>query len=224
MPATSISPAYYTSSDKAPPVAAPPTIPQPRDRFELDDNCVAMSSQQKVMTLHVLTALSSSHISEHQFDRCEGAAMLLDVFSRKLVLLVEDEPLIALDVEDHLRKAGARVITAGYLDAALYMAEHPDLSGGIVDIRLGVENAMPICRRLVHRNLPFVVHTGYAADAVQREWPSVPIIQKPAKAEEIIDALSRSLSTADHRIARPRPVQPHGLRLSRRGRHRAISE
>jgi hypothetical protein len=35
--------------------------------------------------------------------------MPLGLFSRKLVLLVEDEPLIALDVEDHLRKAGARV-------------------------------------------------------------------------------------------------------------------
>jgi DNA-binding response OmpR family regulator len=44
--------------------------------------------------------------------------MPLDLFSRKRVLLVEDEPLIANDVEHHLRKAGACVITAGYLDAA----------------------------------------------------------------------------------------------------------
>jgi CheY-like chemotaxis protein len=118
--------------------------------------------------------------------------MPLDLFSRRLVLLVEDEPLVALDVEDRLRKAGARVITVGHLDAALYMAEHPDLSGAIVDIRLGVESAIPICRRLAQRNLPFVVHTGYAADTVHREWPSVPIIQKPAATHEIIDALTVS--------------------------------
>jgi hypothetical protein len=37
------------------------------------------------------------------------------------------------DVELHLRKAGARVITAGYLNAALYMTEHPDLSGAVVN-------------------------------------------------------------------------------------------
>jgi CheY-like chemotaxis protein len=124
--------------------------------------------------------------------------MPLDSVSRKLVLLVEDEPFIALDVEDHLRKAGARVITAGHLDAALYMTEHPDLSGAIVDLRLGADSAMPICRRLAQRNLPFVVHTGYAADAVQREWPSVPIIQKPATPEEITDILLRSLSAASN--------------------------
>ena len=70
--------------------------------------------------------------------------MPLDLFSRKLLLLVEDEPLIALDVELQLRKAGARVITAGYLDAALSMTDHPDLSGAVVDLRLGAESADPI--------------------------------------------------------------------------------
>jgi DNA-binding response OmpR family regulator len=155
-----------------------------------------MSSQQKVIALHVLSSLSSPHMRQHPLKRSEGHAMPLDLFSRKLVLLVEDEPLIALDVEHHLRKAGARVITAGYLDAALSMAEHPDLSGAVVDLRLGAESAIPIFRRLAHRNLPFVVHTGYATDALQREWPSVPIIQKPATPDEITGALSMSFSVA----------------------------
>jgi DNA-binding response OmpR family regulator len=58
--------------------------------------------------------------------------MPLDLISRKLVLLVEDEPLIAHYIEDLLRKAGARVITAGYLDTALSMSAHPDLSAAVV--------------------------------------------------------------------------------------------
>ena len=76
------------------------------------------------------------------------------------------------------------------------MTEHPDLSGAVVDLRLGADSAIPICRRLADRNLPFVVHTGYAADAVEREWPSVPIIQKPAVLDEIAAALARSLLTS----------------------------
>ena len=124
--------------------------------------------------------------------------MALDLFSRKLVLLVEDEPLVAYEVEHHLRKAGARVITAGYLDAALYMSDHPDLSGAVVDLRLGDESAIPICRRLAHRHLPFIVHTGYAADAVRSEWPTVPIIQKPALSDDITDTLARSLSVSHY--------------------------
>jgi CheY-like chemotaxis protein len=124
-------------------------------------------------------------------------AMPLDLFSRKLVLLVEDEPLIAYDVEHHLRKAGARVITAGYLDAALFMTEHPDLAGAVVDLRLGKHDAIPICRRLAHRNIPFVVYTGYPADTVRCEWPTTPVIQKPATPDQITDALSHSISAAD---------------------------
>jgi hypothetical protein len=77
----------------------------------------------------------------------------------------------------------------------LYMTEHPDLSGAVVDLRLGEESAIPICRRLSHRDLPFVVHTGYAADAVQSEWPSVPIIQKPAIPEELTRSLSELFRT-----------------------------
>lgn len=123
--------------------------------------------------------------------------MPLDLFSRKLVLLVEDEPLIAHEVEHHLRKAGARVITAGYLDAALYMTEHPDLSGAVVDLRLGKHNAIPICRRLAHRNIPFIVYTGYSANSVRREWPTTLIIQKPASSEQIANSLSRLISDAN---------------------------
>ena len=46
------------------------------------------------------------------------------------------------------------------------MTDHPDLSGAVVDFRLGAESADPIFQRLAHRNLPFVVHTGYATDAL----------------------------------------------------------
>jgi CheY-like chemotaxis protein len=119
--------------------------------------------------------------------------MPLDLFSRKLILLVEDEPLIAYDVERNLRSAGARVITAAHLETALYMTDHPDLSGAVVDLRLGSDSAMPICRHLADRNLPFIVHTGYAADAVRQEWPLVPIMQKPAVPEAITRGLSELL-------------------------------
>lgn len=123
--------------------------------------------------------------------------MALDRFSRKLLLLVEDEPLIAYEVERDLRNAGARVITAGYLDAASYMTQHPDLSGAVVDFQLGDETALSLCRRLFERGLPFVIHTGYTADAVRLEWPLVPIIQKPALSDEIPTALSDLLGSRD---------------------------
>ena len=129
--------------------------------------------------------------------------MRLDVFSRKLVLHVEDEPLIALDIEQHLRKSGARVIAAANLEAALSMATHPHLSAAIVDLRLGQDSAIALCRRLVARSIPFIVHTGYAADAVQQEWPTIPVIQKPATPQKLIASLARSLSVREGREEHP---------------------
>jgi DNA-binding response OmpR family regulator len=139
-------------------------------------------------------------------NRSEGHVMGLDLFSHKLVLLVEDEPLIAYDVENNLRNAGARVISAGYLDAALCMAEHPDLSAAVVDLRLGDESAIPICRRLSLRDLPFVVHTGYVADAVRQEWPGVPIIHKPAIPGTVTRALADCLRPHDGMSRRYSPA------------------
>jgi ActR/RegA family two-component response regulator len=60
----------------------------------------------------------------------------------------------------------------------------------VVDLRLGDESALSVCRRLALRDLPFVIHTGYDADAVRLEWPSTTIIQKPAMPGAIRNALS----------------------------------
>jgi len=125
--------------------------------------------------------------------------MALEFLSRKLVLLVEDEPLIALDIEHHLRKSGARVVAAATLDAAWSIANHPYLSAAIVDLCLGAQSAVPICRRLADRNVPFVVHTGYDADTIEREWPTTPIMRKPANPSDVVHALAAALWSAGAR-------------------------
>jgi ActR/RegA family two-component response regulator len=76
------------------------------------------------------------------------------------------------------------------------MTEHPELAEAVVDLRLGAESALPIWRRLIRRNLSFVVHTGYAPDAIRLRLPSIPIVQKPATGQEITTALSFAFSTA----------------------------
>jgi CheY-like chemotaxis protein len=111
----------------------------------------------------------------------------------RVILLVEDEPLVALDVVKALRTAGARVLCAGYLDAGLSTVEHPDLSGAVVDLHLGDGSGTVVCKRLRERGIPFIVHTGYPPMLVSREWPDVPVIAKPARSEQIVSALVRVL-------------------------------
>lgn len=107
----------------------------------------------------------------------------------RLILLVEDEPLVALDVERALRAAGARVVSAGYVESGLYITEHPALSAAVVDLRLGREDGATVCRRLRHLRVPFLVYTGYPSMDMANEWPDVPVIKKPATGEEIVASL-----------------------------------
>ena len=87
--------------------------------------------------------------------------MALKRLDGKVILVVEDEPLVALDVVKALRAAGARVLCAGYLELGLCTTEHPELSAAVIDLHLGDGSGTVICSRLRERGIPFVIHTGY---------------------------------------------------------------
>jgi ActR/RegA family two-component response regulator len=111
----------------------------------------------------------------------------------KVILVVENEPLVALDVVKALRAAGARVLCAGYLESGLCTTEHPKLSATVIDLHLGDGSGTVICSRLRERGIPFVIHTGYPPMLVAREWLDVPAISKPAQTDQIISALIGAL-------------------------------
>ena len=123
--------------------------------------------------------------------------MAKDRLAGRVVLIVEDEPLVALEVTAALRAAGARVLSAGYLEAGLFTAEHPELSAAVIDLHLSDGNGTAICQRLQYLGVPFVVHTGYPSMLVRGEWPDVPVISKPARPEQIISALIDLLPSLD---------------------------
>jgi DNA-binding response OmpR family regulator len=111
----------------------------------------------------------------------------------RLILVVEDEPLIALDVTRAVTTAGAIVVSAGYLESGLCSTEHPALAAAVVDLRLADGSGAKICERLRKRRVPFIVHTAYPCMFASAEWPDVPLVTKPARPEEIVLALQRLL-------------------------------
>lgn len=111
----------------------------------------------------------------------------------RLILVVEDEPLVALDVDNALRNAGARVVSAGYVESGLYTTEHPNLSAAVVDLHLGDGSGTAVCRRLRHLGVPFLVYTGYPQMLIKHEWPDVQVISKPALPGQIVNAITTLL-------------------------------
>src|SRR5215831_18980781 len=88
------------------------------------------------------------------------------------ILIVEDEPLIRLDLQQILEKAGARVLSASGAESARCLVVSPDLSGAVLDWI----NA-DICRCLTERGVPFVFYSGRAASEV-KDWQHAPIVSK----------------------------------------------
>ena len=110
------------------------------------------------------------------------------LLSGRCILVVEDEPLISLDITRQLQDAGARVFVASHLDKALGLAENPDLAAGVLDFDLGKTDSSPVCRRLFERSIPFVFHSGRMYSAF-RQWPRAPVVLKPAS-QSLIGAVA----------------------------------
>jgi DNA-binding response OmpR family regulator len=78
-----------------------------------------------------------------------------------LVLIAEDEPLIALDMTLALEDEGAWVTRARSLKEALAGVEDRSLSVAILDHVLSDGESSQVCVRLKERNIPFVTYSGY---------------------------------------------------------------
>ena len=102
----------------------------------------------------------------------------LDLAGRS-ILVVEDEAWVRLGVAGRLEDAGATVFAASRLDKALDLAGHPEISAGVLDFDLGNADSSAVCWKLADRRIPFVFHTGRVYSAFQ-QWPSAPVILKPA--------------------------------------------
>jgi DNA-binding NtrC family response regulator len=114
---------------------------------------------------------------------------------RKSILIVEDEPLIALGVHGALNRSGASILSASTVREATRLIGYAEISAAVVDVRLGDEDASQICKLLARRNIPFVFYTGQPGTApLLGEWPRVQVLKKPAPFEQIAAALARVLS------------------------------
>ena len=102
----------------------------------------------------------------------EGVVETTLLLADRCILLVEDEPLVSLDITARLRDAGARVLAASHLEEALELAECPVVAAGVLDFDLGKEDSTLVCWKLVDRGIPFVFHSGRMYSAF-RQWPSI---------------------------------------------------
>lgn len=110
------------------------------------------------------------------------------------ILLAEDEPLIALDIADTLRAAGAEIVgPVTTVPKAIYLAETEEVSCAVLDIVLRDEEIYPVAG-ILHRKLSGIVFVTGVVDTarIMKEWPSAQVVIKPPSHPELIKAVMRA--------------------------------
>jgi len=96
------------------------------------------------------------------------------------VLIVEDESLVALQIENMLEEIGCQVVASvPRLVKALSLASSLDIDLAVLDINLAGEVVYPLALRLADRGIPFVFSTGYSTATLPPELRDRPLVKKP---------------------------------------------
>ncbi|HSN72793.1 MAG TPA: response regulator [Steroidobacteraceae bacterium] len=112
------------------------------------------------------------------------------------ILVVEDEVLIALDLESLLMANGCSVLgPVNTVTAALSIVGEDRLDAALLDLNLGGQPSTPVAAELKARGIPFLVVTAYGRSAMQMdEFHGAPIIDKPIDYAELLGLLERAIA------------------------------
>lgn len=114
----------------------------------------------------------------------------------KKILIVEDDPFIAMDLEDIFSDEGYEVlgpIASVEVGLKILQSEQPDIA--LLDYNLGRETSIPIARALASKEIPFLFLSGQIERVViGHDLPKTTVIAKPFAPQKIIDFV-QSLTT-----------------------------
>jgi CheY-like chemotaxis protein len=117
------------------------------------------------------------------------------------VLIVEDEPLIALELHDALHRAGASIHAATTVKEALELIAYVHISAAIVDVNLHGDDCSSVCAALAKQSIPFMFYTGYTSAAPLSAWPHAPAVDKPAEASTMVHTIVQLLPSRNVTVA-----------------------
>jgi DNA-binding NtrC family response regulator len=123
------------------------------------------------------------------------------------LLVVEDEAIIALDLEDMFREAGAVAVErCGTLRAAVSAIRERTPTAAVLDIRLGQHTTARLVELLVADDIPFIFYSGQAIpSSIREKSPDAILVSKPGKkkllVQTIVDLIERRREQRERAIA-----------------------
>jgi CheY-like chemotaxis protein len=112
--------------------------------------------------------------------------------SRRRVLVVEDDSLVAMLIEDIVTDLGHEVAgSATRLDQALDLARTASFDAAILDVNLGGQRSFPVADVLKARGIPFIFATGYDGDGLCEGYRDAVMLTKPFQADDVAKAFAK---------------------------------
>jgi DNA-binding response OmpR family regulator len=108
----------------------------------------------------------------------------------KRILVIEDEPLVAMDLESSLMAAGCEVVgPAGTIEEAKSLVADGRYDAALVDVNLAGHPVDEIAAALTQKNCPFAFVTGYGREALPRGFRDAIVLGKPFGQEQLVGAV-----------------------------------
>lgn len=99
----------------------------------------------------------------------------------KTILVVEDDPFIALDAADTIEELGMDCVIAHDCKSALRYLQTMNLDCALLDFNLGRESSVPVARMLEEAGLPYCFISGHDPHDIMAASGLTPtIFTKPA--------------------------------------------
>lgn len=124
----------------------------------------------------------------------------------KRILLVEDEPLIAMELEATLASSGFEVVgPASSVEGAVRLIGQERIDAALLDANLCGEPVAEVAVALSSKGIPFAFGTGYGPEGLPEEFRDAEILAKPFDPVRLIEAVDKLLVRGDCRPA-PSPA------------------
>ena len=115
--------------------------------------------------------------------------------SSRSILIVEDEPLIAMMLEDFILSLGHEV--SGNCDSvktALAEVEKGEFDLAILDVNLKGESVWPVASALRDKGTPFVLASGGHVDPPPPEFNDALVIEKPYTVDRVTPVIEAAFA------------------------------
>ena len=108
----------------------------------------------------------------------------------KRILIVEDEPIIAMALMDDLADLGCAIIGPAHAPPQAHaLIDSETIDAALLDGNLSGQRVDELAARLVQRGVPFVFVTGYGREALPARFQHARVVEKPFTRHQIAEAL-----------------------------------